>query len=101
MPSSPRSATCRSLRPERRTRRSVAGRTVALGQFGEPRDRAPQDPRDLHLRAADPLGDLALRHVAREAQEEDLALALRQRADQHADDRLMLREVEAVVLDPD
>ena len=38
--------------------------------------RAPQDPGDVHLGMADPLGDLRLGHVLDEAQPQDQALAL-------------------------
>ena len=42
-------------------------------------ERPPQQPRDVHLRVADPLADLALRQVVHEAQLEHLALDLGER----------------------
>src|SRR3978361_609055 len=51
---------------------------VRVGELAEAGDRAPQDARDLHLRDADPLGDLSLGEVVREAQREHAPLTLAQ-----------------------
>ena len=50
---------------------------LVLGDRPQPRERAPDQPRDVHLRDADALGDLGLRHVLDEAQVQDQALARR------------------------
>jgi hypothetical protein len=51
-------------------------------------ERAADDPRNVHLRAADPLGDLRLQQVLLEAQAQDLARAIvedpRHPLDRHA-----------------
>src|SRR3954449_8945021 len=49
---------------------------VGLDIHPQPREGLADEPRDLHLRDTDALGDLGLRHVALEAQAQDLAVAL-------------------------
>src|SRR3954451_17986816 len=64
-------------------------------------ERHAQDPRDLHLRDADMLADLALREVLDEAQVEDAVLARRERAHAAAHDVAALDEPERRVLAAD
>src|SRR3954469_1681413 len=64
-------------------------------------ERHPQDPRDLHLRDADVLADLALREVLDEAQVEDAVLARRERAHAAAHDVAALDEPERRALAAD
>ena len=49
---------------------------LLLDLLPDPGQRPAQDPRDVHLRVADPLGDLRLGHVVDEAQAQDQPLAL-------------------------
>ena len=63
----------------------------------EPLDGGAEDPRDLHLRDADPLADLALRQVLDEAQVQDLAVALRQRLEPLLEHHVVLDLVEVLV----
>lgn len=51
-------------------------RLIEFGQLGEARERATKDARDLHLRYADPLGDLGLGEILDEPEQDDPALAL-------------------------
>src|SRR3954447_3621913 len=71
--------------PWRRTRQRVelllavglAGGRALLGDLvADPLQGAPEDAGDVHLRVADPLGDLRLRQVLDEAQLQNEALAL-------------------------
>src|SRR3954471_3353280 len=64
-------------------------------------ERRAQDPRDLHLRDADVLADLALREVLDEAQVEDAVLARRERADAARHDVAALDERDRRVLAAD
>src|SRR5689334_5842152 len=64
-------------------------------------ERRAQDPRDLHLRDADVLADLALREVLGEAQVEHAVLARRERADAARHDVAALDEREGLVLAAD
>src|SRR5918995_6263451 len=55
----------------------LAGSAALLGYLGaDPLQGAAEDPRDVHLRMADPLGDLRLRQVLDEAELQDQPLAL-------------------------
>src|SRR5689334_19151504 len=69
--------------------------------FPQPRERLADQPRDLHLRDADALADLRLRHVLGEAQAQDLALARTQAEHQPVEGRSVLGEAEAGVVAAD
>ena len=76
-----------------------------LGLRRPPRPRSGQpgaadQPRHLHLRDADALGDLRLRQVLDEAQVQDQAVALGQRLERGGDRRGVLDQLEALVLAP-
>src|SRR5215208_3233224 len=62
----------------------LSGRGECFTGGGEAIQRAPEQPRDVHLRYAYPLSDLGLCHVLLEAQLQDHALALRQRVERAA-----------------
>src|SRR5215218_7315892 len=82
-------------RPAARTAR----RSLELGAHrGE---RAADQPRDVHLRQADALGDLRLRQSLLEAHAQDLALALRQVVERRTERRAVLAAVELSVLGAD
>src|SRR5215207_6211156 len=88
--------------------RSLARSGIPLGgerrgaeRLPHPLERAPQQPRDVHLRDADALGDLALREPGEEAQQQDAALALAQRAEAAAELDALLGGLVARVLGPD
>ena len=85
--------------PAPRLTSAGAARLAGLaGQLAQTLQRAAQQPRDLHLRDADPLGDLRLREILPEAQEQDLALALGQVLGGREDRRLVVDQPEP--LDP-
>src|SRR3954471_15785691 len=79
------------------TRRSAG----VLGDRAEPLEGAPDEPGDVHLGDADPLGDLGLGEVLDEAEVQHDAVARRERLERRRDRRAVLDELEAVVLDPD
>jgi hypothetical protein len=61
-------------KPARQT--DLGGPGGGLGRLAEPFQAVAQQPRDLHLRAADPHGDLRLRQFLDEAQPQQLPLAI-------------------------
>src|SRR5438046_2780268 len=63
--------------------------------------RAPDQPRDVHLRDADLLGDLRLRQAVEEPQAEDRPLALVEDAEPGCEDGAVLRDLVLVLLDAD
>ena len=75
------------------------GGELGLGLRLQAGDRAAQDPRHLHLRAADPGADLRLREVLLEAQAQCLPLVRRERRRQPRDGRGVLGRGEAGILD--
>ena len=93
-----------SMRPRRGLRVTVgspAASPPASASLAQLRDRLADEARDVHLRDADALADLGLGEVLREAQPQDLALALGQHAHQALDGRGVLGDAEARVLDAD
>src|SRR4051794_29249130 len=72
-----------------------------LGDGPQARERAADQARDLHLGDAYPVGDLRLGHVLGEAQVEHDLIALGQGLQRGLDGRLVLDQVEALVLDAD
>src|SRR5690348_14376163 len=64
-------------------------------------ERAPDEPRNVHLRDADLLRDLRLREPVEEAELEDLPLALVEDAEARREHRAILRHLVLVLLAPD
>src|ERR1700693_5288213 len=72
-----------------------------FGELAQPLQRAAQQPRNLHLRDADSVGDLGLREILAEAQVEDLTLAAWQMASGREDRRVLIDQSEPLVLGSD
>src|SRR5438270_697105 len=104
-PASIASLTCRYAASLRAIRSpwSMQGRSLRRNAFGgalaQARQRAADQPRDLHLRDADALGDLRLRQVLDEAQVQDAPVTLVEHAAQRTQHGDLLRAVQALVLD--
>src|SRR5918911_1309564 len=83
--------------------RGVAAGVVLLGRdlVADLLQRATDQPRDVHLRDPDLLGDLRLRQPLEEAQVEDLPLAVVQDAEARRQDRTVLRDLVRVLLRAD
>src|SRR3954452_16061395 len=81
------------------TRRIVCGRGLrgGGGDRPQPLERAAQQPRHVHLRDADLLGDLVLEHVVLEAHLEDQALALRERTHPGGQRAAVVDRLEALI----
>src|SRR4051812_16490119 len=91
-----RSAPSTTPSSTRGPRRSCRG--SAADSRAEPRQRAAQQPRDLHLRDARPAGDLGLREVLDEAQVQQLAIAIVEQVAQAAEGDDVLRARELLVV---
>src|SRR3954469_14839676 len=73
-------------------------RVSACFEFG---DSAAQDPRHMHLRDTDPIGDLALGEVAEKSKPHDLPLALRELGEEPFQIDAVFDTREPIVVDGD
>src|SRR3954470_3493216 len=84
-----------------RARRDSSRARHGVDRLAHRVDRAPDQPRHVHLRDTDGAGDLALGEALVEAQAHDLPLALAQAVEPRAQQHAMLGELEALVVAAD